>query len=299
MLFFFFALLLTISCTSVQLCSNVATADMLSLFTEPNLWPNSRSKISSYKFYIQQLLPTCPTCGNNTVGNLEAVGAFRALSGWGIEYGMEAGVVKPNDCQANAAIASAQLVLSSVPGISFISMDEPFSGAKDPSCAGQAPGATADSVARYMGEIGAAHGVKVGLIESYPSFSAADLLSFLNLLASRSSFPAFFHLDFDFWLARNRKMSDKQVVKDIQSLQQACRSAGVPFGIILWGHDGDNAGKFSQDLLALYSKIKQVNPDVLIFQSWATTSNGGQNINPPNLPESNPQSLTGTLLKVV
>lgn len=298
----------------VWFTSNVATPDMLNLFTEPHLWPAGQARINTIKFYGQQLFADdpsqCGMCENNIFSNFVGVDAFRRLKEWGKEIAIEMGSVKPHDCTADVNIRLTEKIIDRLKSVDsklrYISMDEPYTSGMD-SCrlAGEA---VSDHVAKYIKKIQSYFSEKhpgenldIGLIEAYPHMNVDQITWFLQLLKERDATPGHFHVDFDFWAARNKKMSNAQIGNDLRRMEAKCRELGIPFGILLWGHDGDNAGKFSQDLIELANKVKSTfgRPDVIVFQSWSGTKTGDRRIVPSNLTEANPASLMGTMKSVL
>jgi hypothetical protein len=107
--------------------------------------------------------------------------------------------------------------------------------------------------------------------------------------------PAFFHLDVDRSLAA-RLQSD--VAADIQALSSACASAGIPFGVILWGDDSTSDRAYSADVLGWTQTVADALggfPEHTLFQSWVASPDGGQRL-PVNLPENDPAVYSHTRL---
>ncbi|HEX4924045.1 MAG TPA: hypothetical protein VFV50_08160 [Bdellovibrionales bacterium] len=291
------------------LAPNVATADLRSLFTEPQLWPAARARVSALQLYGQMFWEAeqCPTCGPNTFSALVASGAFERLREWNIALAIEFGAVKPGDCEAEGNEQSMRALLQRVAGVGsrvrYLSLDEPFTAGYH-MCGGLKAEAIADSTARFMRRTSenaralGHEGFEIGLIEAYPSFSADELNWFLQLLYERGTKPSHVHVDFDFWAARNKGIGQAQIAADLKKIQAKARELGIPMGVLYWGHDGDNASAFAGDLLELVSLVNKTlgAPDRAVVQSWSQTKSG-QNLNPPVLTETNPVSLTGLLLK--
>jgi hypothetical protein len=142
-------------------------------------------------------------------------------------------------------------------------------------------------------------GMSVGLIEPYPALTVDVLCSSVRDFA-----PAFFHLDVDYRAARQAR-SVEMIQHDLVRLADCCRTAGVPFGIIIWGFEEDTAETFIRSARVLLAAIQQAVirgdlawPDRLIVQSWSATAVLGPRLIPPTMPPDGSASLWG-LLRIV
>ena len=76
---------------------NVASVDMLELFTSPEKWSSARSRIDVFKFYSGHVgsggwscnVNPTGTCGMNYLENFISVQAFSKLGQWGIDIAIE------------------------------------------------------------------------------------------------------------------------------------------------------------------------------------------------------------------
>jgi len=139
----------------------------------------------------------------------------------------------------------------------------------------------------------------VGIVEPYPSISADVLCSIVNGFA-----PAFFHLDIDYRAARQAG-SLEALQADIGRVAGCCRTAGIPFGIIIWGVVEETAEAFVRSARTMLAAIQQgvirgdlTWPDRLIVQSWSATAVLGPRLIPPTLPPDGSASLWGLLRTV-
>jgi hypothetical protein len=88
--------------------------------------------------------------------------------------------------------------------------------------------------------------------------------------------------------------------RDVIQLENLAHSYKIPFGMIIWGGDGDADSMFAAQALTLADHVHhtfrswEVMPDHLIFQSWATSSTG-LFITPSNLPETRTYTLTALM----
>jgi hypothetical protein len=86
----------------------------------------------------------------------------------------------------------------------------------------------------------------------------------------------------------------------MRALRQACASRSIPFGIIVWGYNGDSDVLYAMDAGHVVDEITNAfttwsdMPDQVIVQSWAVSSTG-QSITPANLPETQPYTHTNLL----
>jgi hypothetical protein len=138
--------------------------------------------------------------------------------------------------------------------------------------------------------------VRIGLIEAYPSFAPDGFGSMLHLLAARGVKPAFLHVDVDL---RALRQGRDDFPRDMRRLQSICADQQIPFGIIIWGYNGDSDVLYALDAARLGDAVAdtfrwQEMPEHLIFQSWAVSS-AGLLITPQNLPESRAYTHTQIL----
>ena len=287
------------------------TIDYISLFEHPEQWPHARELFDVFKFYQQHTqTPPADVVGPNSYDALVRAGAFQTLTTWGKKIAIEAGAVKQFYCTPDASgmqqaigntLNSIAAVQRAGGTVSYIAMDEPFVSGRDAVCGGPALEPTADRVATYVKAVtGSVAGIKVGLIEAYPFSSEPSLESILGLLDSRGAPPAFLHVDVD---SRALRAGRDDFTRDMRALRQACASRSIPFGIIVWGYNGDadvlyalDAGRVVDEIANAFTSWSDM-PDQLIVQSWAVSSTG-QSITPANLPEAQLHTHTNLLWDV-
>lgn len=289
---------------------NPGTLDLRAMFERPDEWRRARQHISVFQFTEQHTYqqPT-PNVGPNSFDALAAAGAFRRLRAWRIKTAVGVGPVKEFNCRADeeleGAIAGSLEVIRRVQGaggaVDYLAMDEPFLSGSLPRC-GLMPVRTADRIALYVSRLREAQPrTRVGLIEAYPSFSAADFERMLALLAERQAAPAFLHVDIDLLAVRPGR---HDLAGDLKRIQRACAAARVPFGVIIWGYNGDANALFTADASRLADRLREVfptreeMPDQWIFESWSQ-SRTGLNITPSNLPDDERYTLTNTLVQML
>ena len=141
--------------------------------------------------------------------------------------------------------------------------------------------------------------VRIALIEPYPAMAVDMLCS--TVVRFR---PAFFHLDIDYRAARQTG-SIATLQTDLARMADCCRTAGIPFGIIIWGEEDDTAETFMRSARRLLAVIQDavirgdlVWPDRLIVQSWSAAAVLGPRLIPPTLPPDGSASLWGLLRTV-
>ena len=275
------------------------TIDMLRLFEAPEDWPQARQKINVFKFYQGQLLTeSTPGDGPNRYDAFVRVDAFRQLLRWGIHIAIEAGAVKEQFCtdDASGMQAAVDLTLQSIRNVqaaggvvTYIAMDEPFTGGGARRCGGGAFPPTADRLAVYIPAVRRAiPGIRIGLIEPYPVFTATQFADMLRLLRDRGISVDFLHIDA--WQP-DASPAREAYPRDMLQLSDLAAQYRIPFGVILWGADGDADTIYSTyalrnaDALAHTFRTWDVLPQHLIIQSWAL-SGTGQYLTPSNLPET-------------
>ena len=280
--------------------------DLRRLFEVPEEWRRARSKIQVFKFYQQHTDPAAPPIvGPNTYQALARADAFRRVGReWGMRLALEVGAVKEFYCtpdgsgmrDAVAATLRSVAAIRDAGGIvSYLAMDEPFIGGLSPRCGAPHFERTADRLRTYISEVRRAHPVlRIGLIEAYPTFSPAQFAAMLQLMTDRGTPPAFLHADVDLNAMRS---GQHEFGRDMIRLAELAESHGIPFGVIVWGHDGDADARYAADARELADAVHRtfrhssVLPAHVIFQSWAESSSG-QRVTPANLPESRANTHT-------
>jgi hypothetical protein len=280
--------------------------DYRRLFEHPEEWDRARSVIRVFKFYQQHTQTPAPSIvGPNSYDALVRAGAFRALSKWGIKTALEVGAVKAFWCTPDASgmQASIRATLDSVKAVqdaggnvAYLAMDEPWVSGRQRACGGPALEPTADRLQTYMSAVRAAHqSIRLGLIEAYPFSSAAEVERMLVLLRERGVAPAFLHLDVD-WHA----LKPGQFAAEVPRIAATVRARGIPFGIIIWGYNGDADPLFASEAADVANLVAQTfqtweqMPDQIVFQSWAV-SQSGLLITPSLLPEERLYTHTNLL----
>ena len=178
-------------------------------------------------------------------------------------------------------------------------MDEPFVSGRARICDGPALEPTADRVAVYVTGVRAVFpDIRIGLIEAYP-FSRADAIeTIVQLLKARNVTPAFLHMDVDWHLSGSTAFQ-----RDMARLRTVAAAAGIPFGIIITGYDGDADSLYGVDVYGITDLIVGTfptwdqMPDHIIFQSWVA-SKTGLRITPTNLDEDTAFTHTAMLWDV-
>ena len=283
------------------------TIDYIRLFEQPDDWRHARQLTSVFKFYQQHTqTPTPSIVGPNSYDALARAGVFRMLGQWKKKIALEVGAVKEFFCTADASgmddaigqtIASVRAVEAAGGAVAYLALDEPFLSGQTNRCGGPALEPTADRLQTYDRAVARAFpNVRIGLIEAYPSFAPDAFGSMLQLLAARGVKPAFLHVDVDIRALRPQR-DDFQ--RDMRRLQSICADQQIPFGIIIWGYNGDSDVLYALDAARLGDAVAdtfrwQEMPEHLIFQSWAVSS-AGSLITPQNLPENRAYTHTQIL----
>jgi hypothetical protein len=298
----------------VWFCPGPGTIDYVRLFERPAEWAHARQLVSVFKFYQQHTQTPAPSIvGPNTYDSLARAGVFRTLKTWGKKIAIEVGAVKEGFCTPDASgmnaaiagsVASVRAIESAGGAVTYLALDEPFLSGQLQVCGGPGLEPTADRLAIYGAGVGQAlPNVRVGLIEAYPSFNPDAFVSMLQLLTARGVKPAFLHVDIDIKALRPGR---DDFARDMTRLATTCREQRIPFGLIIWGYNGDNDVLYSLDAERLAGAIADTfrwdeMPEHLIFQSWAESATGLR-ITPSNLPEdrlySHTQLLWSTLRRL-
>jgi hypothetical protein len=284
------------------------TVDMLRLFEAPDEWPQARQTIDVLKFYQGQTLTAAtPGDGPNRYDAFVRVDAFRKLLRWGIRIAIEAGAVKEQFCtddesgmkaSVDATLESIRNVQAGGGVVTYLAMDEPFTGGLVRRCGGPSLTPTADRLAVYIPAVRQAFpDVRLGLIEPYPVFSPAEFSEMLRLLRERNLTIDFLHAD-----VRRPDVSPGRELFGGEMLELSALAAEykIPFGVIIWGDNGDADALYAADALRNARELGrvfrswEVMPQHIIIQSWAL-SRTGLFITPTNLPETAPNTHTALI----
>ncbi|HXW07510.1 MAG TPA: hypothetical protein VD833_19900 [Vicinamibacterales bacterium] len=282
--------------------------DLLRLFESVDEWPRARQTLDVFKFYHQHTFAEPPDIvGPNSYDALVRVDAFRKLRQWGKRVALEAGSVKEFYCTADDSgmRESIELTLRGLEAVhaagglvSYLAMDEPFLAGQAPQCGGPALEPTADRVSQYIRAVRQRFpAIRIGLIEAYPYFRPEAFASMLRLLKERGTPAAFLHVDA--YLPALQEGRDA-FGSDMIRLADVSAASRIPFGIIIWGENGNADHLYAADALKLAEAVSRtfrgwdVMPDHLIFQSWAESSTGLR-ITPTNLPEQQADTHTRLL----
>lgn len=284
--------------TQVWFTPNIASRDMLKLFSNPSEWTQAQTRVNVFKFYIQQSVDGCQDCGNNTYANLVKAGpssAFNWLNHNNIKIGLEAGAIKDWNCgrEPTDAVSGASQAIENIARaggrVSYIAMDEPYVSTKE--WCKQSIDAASNHVSYYIREIGGRYpNIAIGLIEPYPFFSAQEIKNFISVLESHGVKLPFFHLD----MHREGALAWNDINKDLRELESFCRERGISFGVIIWGDNGSSNQDYFNGAMFTAQTVQAAigAPDHLIFQSWSEQAIVGDKIFPDNLPEDSPMTLT-------
>ncbi len=284
------------------------TLDYIRLFQNPEQWPHARQLFDVFKFYQQHTQTPPPSIvGPNSFTALANAGVFRTLNSWGKKTAIEVGAVKDFYCTPDASgmqasiaasVQSVQAVQTAGGTVTYLAMDEPLVAGAAPVCGGGALDQTADRIATYVkGVSTGAPSVRIGWIEAYPFTFEPDIEHAVDLVKARGVTPAFLHIDADLNAV---KVFKTDFASDMNRLKAYCATAGIPFGMIIWGGNGDADVLYALDAERLVNVIStafpswDAMPDQIIVQSWAVTRTGLA-ITPTNLAEAVPYTHTNLL----
>ncbi|HVL66517.1 MAG TPA: hypothetical protein VM364_04555 [Vicinamibacterales bacterium] len=279
--------------------------DLQRMFEAPQEWRRALDTIQVFKFYQQHTEGASPSVGPNRYDALARAGAFARLTrDWGKRIALEAGAVKEFYCTADEsgmreAVRNTQAAIDNVAAagglVSYLAMDEPFIGGLSPWCGRPVMERTADRLHTYMTALREKNPrLRIGLIEAYPTFTPAEFRQMLDLMKARGTPAAFLHVDVDLNALRPGRDA---IGRDLIAIADAAAAHRIPYGVIIWGHDGNADALYAADARRLANAIHRtfrtwsVMPEHLIFQSWAESSTGLK-ITPSNLPESRPDTHT-------
>lgn len=282
----------------IWFCPGPGTLDYPHLFDRPDQWRHAREAVSVFKFYQQHTSSVSDAVnGPNTYDALVRAGAFSKVIAWGKKIALEVGAVKEFYCTPDASgmnraiadtLASVHAVERAGGKVSYLAMDDPFAAGRAAVCGGPALQPTADRIATYVSGVRAAGvSASIGMIEAYPFSSEPQIETMLELLRARAAAPAFLHMDIDLNAIRVFKVD---MTGDLRRLKALCAAQNLPFGVIIWGNNGDADALYASDAGKLLNAVAEAFPtssdlpDQIIVQSWAE-SRTGLRITPTNLPE--------------
>jgi hypothetical protein len=255
----------------VWFTSNIASVDMLDLFTAPEQWKTARSRIDVFKFYSGHVgtagwscdaNPNAP-CGSNHINNFVAVDAFAKLGQWGIDIVIEsffAGpvmAVDPIQCSTsdhiynltlNGSINIIQSVEANGGVVRSLAMDEPlrqwlptyyyvYTGQTDPRpCLADSIGVLADHMAAYLLQMEVWFpAIPIGQIDLYPEVSVDMFKEWILALEARGVSIPFLHLD-----VHGPRVDqyigfgfDIDMAADFLELKSFLNARGIEFGVIV------------------------------------------------------------------
>lgn len=289
----------------IWFCPSPGSIDYRTLFEHPEEWPRARQLVNVFKFYQQHTqMPAPDIVGPNSYDALARTGAFRLLKEWGIKTAIEVGAVKDFYCTPDASgmrgaiagtVASIRAIQNAGGAVTYLAMDDPFAGGKVPVCGGPAPEPSADRIATYFAGVHAVFpDVRIGWIEAYPLSPEPLIETELALLQARGVTPAFLHMDVD---SRALRKAGADFARDMPALRDVCHARQIPFGILVWGYNGDSDVQYSIDAAHVVQEITSAFngwndiPDHIVIQSFAQSTTGVL-ITPSNLPEDQPYTHT-------
>lgn len=278
----------------------VPAGDLIQAIQHSELWPEAQKRVDVFAVYGAQAYPfhlegvDCgKPCGPNTsTALMQAVegGAFKWLSER-FKLALEGGGVKEYSCTSETLrdatvwlMRSMEMIEKSGGRITYLAVDESFlSGVTTPHYSpayrqtfgcGLSPERVANLLKEYVDLIHShfPH-IQVGFIESYPSSTADQLMSFL-LELERAGVPIpFFQVDMHLQ-AVVRENHD--LYRDLARLKQFCEARNIKFAVIIWGENGSSNQAFATDAWATLRIIKRAVgvTTQTKFQSWAENPPG-------------------------
>lgn len=289
---------------------NPGSLDMIRMFEEPDEWRHVRQLIDVFQFTQQHTGAIDDRIvGPNRYAALARADVFRLLTRWGKRTAIGVGSVKEFYCTPDGSgmqqsvtdtLRAIDAVRAAGGTVDYLAMDEPFLAGQTARCGGPSLQPTADRLQTYISAVRQAHpSIRIGMIEAYPSFTPDRFAAMLELTRQRGVLPAFLQVDVDIRAVRPPPRND--FPNDLRALQRLCADHGIPFGVIVWGYNGEVDVLFSLDAKRLADAFREAfptwesAPDQLSVQSWSE-SRTGLFITPSNLPEDRPYTLTNILL---
>jgi hypothetical protein len=295
-------------------CPAPGTPDWRSL-ANPETFATLAADCDALQLYQDQLLdlPMPPLGLPRSALPPHGWNTWRAFREWGIlsmaaSHGLRLSVESPGLKEwtddpvlfANRILESARVARKIGGAIHAVSLDEPWLAGfhlRQPAWSFEEVLAHLNEVRRLV-QVGEPD-ISMGLIEPYPAIGVDTLCSSIEMFV-----PAFLHLDIDYGAVK-QVGSLETLQADLARLADCCRTAGVGFGIIIWGYEEDTAETFMRSALTLLAAVQQAVirgdlawPDRLIVQSWSAAAVLGPRLIPPTIPPDGSASLWGLLRAV-
>jgi hypothetical protein len=251
---------------------NIASADMLNLFTNPEQWTSARSNVDVFKFYTVQVGSggwsgvghPAYNIGDNHLENFVDVQAFSLLEQWDIDIAVEsffAGPImsyNPIECSTaeyvfnltlDGSINVIQNIQSNGGTVRYLAMDEPIRqwyplyhyihfGQTDPRpCLVDSLGDLADHVAAYILQMQEWFpSIPIGQIGLYPEVGVDQFMEWIIALEARGVSLPVLHIDVH-GPRVDQYISlgiDIDIVSDMLELKSFLEAHNVEFGIIFF-----------------------------------------------------------------
>jgi len=249
---------------------NVASVDMLDLFTQPDDWDLARSRIDVFKFYSGQVgsdgwscdVNPSAVCGQNFLQHFIDVDAFAKVGQWGMDLAIEsffAGPVMsvdPITCSTSQHIYNLTLsgsinVIQNVEAnggvVRCLAMDEPlrqwlptyyyeYTGQVDPRpCLADSIDIIADHMAAYILQMEQWFpDIPIGQIDLYPEVDVARFKEWVIALEARGVTIPFLHIDVNGprVVQYNAWGITVDMAADFAELEAWLDARGIDFGVI-------------------------------------------------------------------
>jgi hypothetical protein len=251
---------------------NIASVDMLNLFTNLEQWTSARSNVDVFKFYTVQVGSggwsgvghPAYNIGDNHLENFVEVQAFSLLEQWDIDIAVEsffAGPImsyNPIECSTaeyvfnltlDGSINVIQNIQSNGGTVCYLAMDEPirqwyseyyyiYTGQTDPRpCLVDSLGDLADHVAAYILQMQEWFpSIPIGQIGLYPEVGVDQFMEWIIALEARGVSLPFLHIDVH-GPRVDQYISlgiDIDIVSDMLELKSFLEAHNVEFGIIFF-----------------------------------------------------------------
>ena len=293
-------------------------ADLLPLVQHPEQWRDAFAALlqsgGKLQMFEQQIGIDNPATydpvpdyvrdvGPNYYDRLRDAGFFAELTALDIPLAIETPGLKawdtengiPTGKQAAFALTRAiNRVLAAGGGLlSSYSMDDPLAASLS-DFPEPVPIETVVAVLCRVAKAGSDMLVEGGWTEAYPTCSPAQIIDLGTRLRAAGWLFRHLHMDVDEQHAKQTK-TDEEIAADFKELQAACRSWGIPFGIILNGQRGNTPEDYRVGFWEWFEFARKMlggDPDRWILESWK------KNNLPVNLPESSHEAHTGLLREV-
>jgi hypothetical protein len=294
----------------VWLAPGPASPDLLNLLDKTGTWSTVFNRVDVIQLFAGNVTDDCSACGPNLYSASVQKDFFRKILSAGKKLSVEVSVLKSGLCDGVSLIQTATEILKKVKAaggvVSYLSLDNP-SGASLHDC-GLTMGQTTTAIASFIRQVQAAYGqifssqprLKFFLMDDYASLGPDRLTAIMEGLRAAGVQIDGFHPLIS--AEEEKTTSASELSRGLQNLMEYSRFRGLNYGGVFFG-DTENPSNFNNSAAVWALRVHlltQSFPDYVVLESRDQRTVNGMGFSYPfNMPESNPNTLTGAALEVL